>query len=63
MKYLGVDRRKFCTFIAKDVFKGSSDIKILGKIVKIGNKKVFNAIVKKDLINQILKLHDLEEVI
>ena len=63
MKYLGIDRRKFCTFIAKDVFKGSSDIKILGKIVKIGNKKVFNAIVKKDLINQILKLHDLEEVI
>ena len=63
MKYLGIDRRKFCTFIAKDVFKGSSDIKILGKIVKIGNKKVFNAIVKKDLISQILKLHDLEEVI
>ena len=63
MKYLGIDRRKFCTFIAKDIFKGSSDIKILGKIVKIGNKKVFNAIVKKDLISEILKLHDLEEVI
>ena len=47
----------------KDIFKGSSDIKILGKIVKIGNKKVFNAIVKKDLISEILKLHDLEEVI
>ena len=34
-----------------------------GKIVKIGNKKVFNAIVKKDLISEILKLHDIEEVI
>ena len=63
MKYLGVDRRKFCTFITKDVFEGSPDIKILGKIIRIDDKKIFNAIVKKDLISEIAELHDVEEVI
>ena len=63
MKYLGVDRRKFCTFITKDRFEGSSDIKILGKILKVGDKKIFNAIVKKDLINEVLKEPYVLEVI
>ena len=63
MKYLGVDRRKFCTFITKDVFEGSPDIKVLGKIIRIDDKKIFNAIVKKDLISEIAKLHDVERVI
>ena len=63
MKYLGVDRRKFCTFITKDVFEGSPDIKVLGKIIRIDDKKIFNAIVKKDLISEIAELHDVEEVI
>ena len=63
MKYLGIDRRKFCTFITQDVFDESSDIKILGEIIRVGDKKIFNAIVKKDLMVDILKLDGIVEVI
>ena len=62
MKYLGIDRRKFCTFITQDMFDESSDIKILGEIIRVGDKKVFNAIVKKDLMVDILKLDGIVEV-
>ena len=63
MKYLGVDRRKFCTFITQGSFKESSDIKILGKVIKIGDTKVFNAIVKKDLISKVTNSHGVVEII
>ena len=63
MKYLGIDRRKFCTFITQDMFDESLDIKILGEIIRVGDKKIFNAIVKKDLMVHILKLDGIVEVI
>jgi len=52
MKYLGVDRRKFCTFITSNDFKEINDIKILGNIVIIDDKKIFNGIIKKDQLKE-----------
>ena len=46
MKYLGVDRRKFCTIVAQQEYTVSDDIKITGEIVNLDNIKVFNAIIK-----------------
>ena len=46
MKYLGVDRRKFCTIVAQQEYTVSNDIKITGEIVNLDNIKVFNAIIK-----------------
>ena len=72
MKYLGVDRRKFCTFITEEDFfsqlqpksisKPGNDIekrkllKNVGEIINLQDKCVFNAIVKKD---DLPKINDL----
>jgi len=53
MKYLGIDRRSFLTFIASNKFDTNEDIKIVGQKIEIDDKLVFNGIVKKDLIPDI----------
>ena len=79
MKYLGVDRRKFCTFVTEDSFfnqfkswvhldpetkrvsinKDSAPAKkdrpfnIVGRVININNRYVFNAIVKKDDLSKL----------
>ena len=55
MKYLGIDRRSFLTFITTSKYDANENIKIVGKQIEIGDKLVFNAIVKKDLIQDIQK--------
>ena len=39
MKYLGIDRRKFCTFIVKNDFVENNLIKSIGKIINLDDKK------------------------
>jgi len=62
MKYLGVDRRKFCTFITSDVFEHIADIKILGKPIIIDDKKIFNGIIKKDQLDQLNQISGIIDI-
>ena len=62
MKYLGVDRRKFCTFITSDDFKEINDIKILGKTIIINGKKIFNGIIKKDQLDEINQMSGIIDI-
>jgi len=55
MKYLGVDRRKFCTIISKKEIKESKDFKTLGKSIKLQNNFIFLGIFKKDYLEIIKK--------
>ena len=55
MKYLGVDRRSFLTFITTSEYAANENIKVIGKTIKIEDKLTFNGIVKKDLIPEIQK--------
>ena len=50
MKYLGVDRRKFCTIISKKEIKEGKDFQTLGKSIKIQNNFIFLGIFKKDYL-------------
>ena len=63
MKYLGVDRRKFCTLIVDNDFKEDEGIKVIGKIITIDNLKIFNAIIKRDELDQIKKASRIIELI
>ena len=63
MKYLGVDRRKFCTFIANNDFLENDLIKILGKIITIDDKKVFNGIIKKDDVEKVKKISEIISIL
>ena len=56
MKYLGINRRKFCTFITESDFNEFSKIKIIGETIKLKEKKIFNAIVKRNDLDEIKKL-------
>ena len=56
MKYLGIDRRKFCTFIVNNDFVENNLIKSIGKIINLDDKKIFNGIVKKDDIEEVKKI-------
>ena len=53
MKYLGVDRRKFCTFVVQQNHQVTNNIKVIGKIINLETLRVFNAIVKRDEFDQI----------
>jgi len=53
MHYLGLNRRKFCTFISDVEFEEIQEIKIVGDIIEIDNKKIFNGIIKKDLEQEV----------
>ena len=46
-----MDRRKFCLFIAETGFIASDEVKIIGKVICIKDKQIFNAIIKKDRSN------------
>ena len=62
MKYLGVDRRKFCTFITSNDFHELNVIKILGKILIIDDKKIFNGIIKKDQLEELNKMSGIIDI-
>ena len=63
MKYLGINRRKFCTFTTENDFNEFSKIKILGETIKLKEKKIFNAIVKRDELDEIKKLSGIIDII
>ena len=63
MKYLGIDRRSFLTFITTSGYDANENIKIVGKQIEIDDKLVFNAIVKKDLIPDIQKYPQVLKII
>ena len=56
MKYLGINRRKFCTFIVNNDFVENNLIKTIGNIINLDDKRVFNGIVKKDDIEEVKKI-------
>ena len=56
MKYLGVDRRKFCILIIKNGFDLPETVKIVGETVKADDLIIFNAILKKEDIKNIQNL-------
>jgi len=62
MKYLGIDRRRFCTIISNGKFKNEG-IKVIGQIITINNLSIFNAIIKRDEIEQIKKTSGILEII
>jgi len=62
MKYLGIDRRRFCTIISNGQFKNGS-IKVIGPIITINNLNIFNAIIKRDEIEQIKTTSGVLEII
>ncbi len=62
MKYLGVDRRRFCTFITSNDFKEINDIKILGKTIIVNDKKIFNGIIKKDHMDEINQMSGIIDI-
>ena len=62
MKYLGINRRKFCTFTTESDFNEFSNIKILGETIKLKEKQIFNAIVKRDKLDQIKKLSGIIDI-
>ena len=56
MKYLGVDRRKFCILIIKNSLDLPEKVKVVGDTVKANNLIIFNAILKKEDIKNIQNL-------
>jgi folate-binding protein YgfZ len=63
MKYLGINRRKFCTLVVNNSFELNQKIKIIGKIIKFDKLKIFNAIIKRDEIDQVKRSRDIIELI
>ena len=53
MKYLGVDRRLFCTIISQIDFSEDKSIKLIGKKITVNNVCIFNAIIKRDDLEKI----------
>jgi folate-binding protein YgfZ len=50
MKYLGVDRRKFCTIISKNEIQENKDLKMLGEPLRLQDNFVCLCIIKKDFL-------------
>ena len=48
MKYLGVDRRRFCTIISKTEIKEEKNLKIIGESIKLKDSFICLSIIKKD---------------
>lgn len=63
MKYLGVDRRVFLTFLTNDSYVDDDEVRIVGKKVEIKNKLIFNGIIKRDSMSKVKKLPGVEEII
>ena len=62
MKYLGVDRRKFCTFITEKNFKLHEDIKIAGEVIELDNNRIFNGIIKRDSLSDMQNLDGIIDI-
>tara|TARA_Y100000996_G_scaffold251138_1_gene197592 strand:+ start:1432 stop:2223 length:792 start_codon:yes stop_codon:yes gene_type:complete len=63
MKYLGIDRRKFCTFITEKNFKKNEDIKIIGEIIEIEGLFIFNGIIKKEILPELQNLNEIIDIL
>ena len=63
MHYLGINRRKFCTFISNKDFIENSMIKVIGDTINIDNKKIFNGIVKRDNLTNVSKIPEIISII
>ena len=63
MKYLGIDRRVFLTFLTNDSYIDNDEVRIVGKKIEIDNKNVFNGIIKRDSMSKVKKLPGMEEII
>jgi len=63
MEYLGLNRRKFCTFISKESFNEHPNIKIIGETVVLNNSKIFNGIVKRKDLAEIENNHEIISII
>jgi hypothetical protein len=50
MKYLGVDRRQFCTIISKNEIKEGKDFKTLGQSIRLEDNLISLGIIKKDYL-------------
>ena len=62
MKYLGVDRRKFCTFITEKNFKLHEDIKIAGEVIELDNNRIFNGIIKRNCLSDMQNLDGIIDI-
>ena len=62
MKYLGIDRRKFCTFITEKEFKEYENIKITGEIIEIDNIHVSNGIIKREMLSELKNLDGIIDI-
>ena len=50
MKYLGVDRRRFCTIISKNKIKEEKHLKIIGESIKLKDSFIYLSLIKKDFL-------------
>jgi hypothetical protein len=50
MKYLGVDRRRFCTIISKTEIKEEKNLKIIGELIKLKDSYICLSLIKKDFL-------------
>ena len=63
MKYLGVDRRRFSTFITKDAFEVDERIKVVGKTINFQDLKIFSAIIKNSELDTLIDLDGVINII
>ena len=50
MKYLGIDRRRFCTIISKSEIKEEKHLKIIGESIKLKDSFIYLSLIKKDFL-------------
>ena len=60
MRYLGVNRRKFLTFVVNDDYVDSEDVRLIGNKIKINKNYIFNGIILRDQLDTIKKLPGIE---
>ena len=60
MRYLGVNRRKFLTFVVNDDYVDSEDVKLIGNKIKINKNYIFNGIILRDQLETIKNLPGIE---
>ena len=60
MRYLGVNRRKFLTFVVNDDYVDSEDVKLIGNKIKINKNYIFNGIIIREQLDTIKNLPGIE---
>ena len=50
MKYLSIDRRRFCTIISKSEIKEEKHLKIIGESIKLKDSFIYLSLIKKDFL-------------